>query len=120
MKLKNTERKKIKPGRIVKEKIINYESSLPNILEKLFTFDKKIKTKVKGQYNLLSRPECNDHTKLLKALEMLDNTTVWVQIAYSQHVRGGSTAITFGEALGSKDLCIASTEITLTNNKTQI
>lgn len=105
---------------LIKEKIINYESSLQNVLEKIFTFDKKIKTNVKGQYNLLSQPEFNDHNKLLKVLEMLENTTVWEQIAYNQHVRGGSTTITFGESIGIKDLCIASTEISLPNNKTQI
>lgn len=105
---------------LIKEKIINYETSLQNILEKIFTFDKKIKTNVKGQYNLLSQPEFNDHEKLLKVLEMLENTTVWEQIAYNQHVNGGSTTITFGESMGIKDLCIASTEISLPNNKTQI
>ncbi|MGL5640503.1 MAG: heat-inducible transcriptional repressor HrcA [Mycoplasmoidaceae bacterium] len=105
---------------IIKEKIINYESSLQSILEKIFTFEKKIKTNVKGQYNLLSQPEFNDHDKLLKVLEMLENTTVWEQIAYNQHVHGGATTITFGDSIGIKDLCIASTEISLPNNKTQI
>ena len=39
---------------------------------------------------------------------MLENTTVWEQIAYNQHVGGDSTTITFGESIGIKDLCIAS------------
>ena len=37
--------------------------------------------------------------KKIKDHPMLENTTVWEQIAYNQHVRGGSTTITFGESI---------------------
>ncbi|MGL4647609.1 MAG: heat-inducible transcriptional repressor HrcA [Mycoplasmoidaceae bacterium] len=106
--------------KIIEEKVIDYENNLRKIIEKIFTFNTKIKTDVKGQYSLLSQPEFNDREKLLKVMLMLEKSSIWEQIAFNQHQSGGATAITFGDSFGVDELCIASTEIILPNNNTQI
>ncbi len=108
---------------IINEKIQDYELSLQKIIKKIFTFKKNLKKDIKGQYELLNQPEFNNHKKLSQVMHMLESSTIWEQIAYTQHLNGGMTTITFGDSLGSKeikDLAIASTEISLPNNKTQI
>lgn len=106
---------------IVRDKVQHYEFIMQEVIERIFNIKSKIITNVIGSSSLMNIPEFSDHQKLKDVLMMLENTSVWEQIALKQEQSGdGVTSITFGDEIGHSDILLASTDIGIENNKTQL
>lgn len=98
--------------KLVREKIQSYEFIMREIVEKIFNFKEKITTNIVGTHSLVNIPEFNDHNKLKEVLSLLENTSIWEQIAKMSEIKNdGLTSITFGDELGQKDILFATTDI---------
>lgn len=113
---------------IIRDKVQSYEFVMQEVIERIFNSksdafkqQSKINKNIRGSSNLLALPEFNDHKKLEEVLLLLENSTVWEQIALKQDMNGHTTSITFGDELGYNDILFASTDIVLNNdNQTQL
>lgn len=106
---------------IIRNSVENYEYIMQDLISKIFDLKYQYHTEVKGAKYLTTQPEFkNDVEKLNKVLDLLDKTSIWQQIAYSQSKTGKTTLITSGEKVGSKDLAIASVNVKGQNNSHQI
>lgn len=106
---------------IIKKLVHEYEYVVHEIVNRIFAAETQYETDVYGGRALILRqPEFNDRKKLLSVIELLENTSVWEQIAYTQQ-NTGRTVITFGEELGSDGISVASTVVQpVDGNKHQI
>ena len=113
---------------IIRDKVQSYEFVMQEVVERIFnsksdTFrqQSKITKNIIGSSSLLALPEFNDHKKLEEVLLLLENSTIWEQIALKQEQNGHTTSITFGDEFGHNDILFASTDIVLNNdNQTQL
>lgn len=107
--------------KLIREKVQSYEFIMQEVIERIFNIKTKISTNVIGSSSLINFPEFSDHQKLKDVLTMLENTTVWEQLALRQESSNiGTTSITFGDELGHDNVLFASTDIGIDNNKTQL
>lgn len=104
---------------IIKKKVHEYEYVIQEIVNRIFVFNDSNQTDVRGIKNLLTQPEFADREKLIKIIDLLENTSVWQQILYN-YQRTGKTIITFGDSLGIDGVSVASTMIETDNKKHQI
>lgn len=106
---------------IIKESVENYEFIMQEMIKKMFDIKYQYRTEVHGTKYLTTQPEFkNDVTKLNEILDLLDKTTIWQQIAYSQAKTGKTTLIASAERVGSKDLAIATVNVKGKDNSHQI
>lgn len=105
---------------IIKESVENYEFIMQEMIQKIFDVKYQYHTEVHGTKYLTTQPEFKDIKKLNEVLDLLDKTTIWQQIAYTQSKTGKTTLIAGGEKLGAKDLAIASVNVKGGNNSHQI
>lgn len=108
--------------KLIREKVQSYEFIMQEVVERIFNIQNKIITNVVGSSSLINFPEFNNHEKLKEVLTMLENTSVWEQIALKQEKSNdGKTSITFGDELDQlDDVIFASTDIGIQDNKTQL
>ncbi|WP_027119491.1 heat-inducible transcriptional repressor HrcA [[Mycoplasma] testudinis] len=104
---------------IIKKMVHQYEYIVQEIVNRIFEFNENNQTNVRGTKNLIAQPEFADRDKLLKIMNLLENTSVWQQISYN-HQKTGKTVITFGDSLGVEGVSVASTMIETDNKKHQI
>ena len=106
---------------IIQNAVENYEFIMKEMINKIFKFNSTTKTYVKGAKYLTSQPEFKDVDKLQKVLNLLEDSTIWQQIAYMQSKTGKTTLLTSAEKFGSDhDIAIASIAIKGENNMHQI
>jgi len=108
----------IKP--IIKDSVENYEFIMQEMIQKIFDVKYQYHTEIHGTKYLTTQPEFKNIDKLNEVLDLLDKTTIWQQIAYTQSKTGKTTLIAGGEKLGAKDLAIASVNVKGGNNSHQI
>lgn len=107
--------------KLIREKVQSYEFIMQEVVERIFNIKTKISTNIIGSSSLINFPEFSDHQKLKEVLTMLENTSVWEQLALRQESNSiGTTSITFGDELGHDNVLFASTDIGIENNKTQL
>lgn len=107
--------------KLIREKVQSYEFIMQEVVERIFNIKTKISTNIIGSSSLINFPEFSDHQKLKEVLKMLENTSVWEQLALRQETNNvGTTSITFGDELGHDNVLFASTDIGIENNKTQL
>lgn len=107
--------------KLIREKVQSYEFIMQEVVERIFNIKTKISTNIIGSSSLINFPEFSDHQKLKEVLKMLENTSVWEQLALRQEANNvGTTSITFGDELGHDNVLFASTDIGIENNKTQL
>lgn len=104
---------------LIKRMVQEYEYIIQEIVNRIFDFNEKDKSIIHGTRNLITQPEFADRNKLIKILDLLENTSVWQQIAYT-HQKTGKTIITFGEEIGVDGISVASTIIDTGSKKHQI
>ncbi len=105
---------------VIKDKVKEYEYIMQEIIERIFHIKTKVIKNIHNQSSLLTIPEFQDKDKLKKILELLENTSIWEQIALKQQESGSSTCITFGDEINYDDIVFAETNIEMTeNNKTK-
>lgn len=105
--------------KIIQKMVHEYEYVIHEIVDRIFDFNTKQKNAIYGTGNLIRQPEFSDRDKLLKILDLLENTSVWEQIAYTQE-KTGKTIITFGEEIGVGGVSVASTLIDSGGQKRQL
>jgi len=106
---------------IIKNSVENYEFIMQEMIKKIFKYNMNdIKTSIQGTKYLITQPEFKNIEKLKKILNLLDNSTIWQQIAYLQTKTGKTTLFTNCESFGANDLMVASTFIKGIDNSHQI
>ena len=106
---------------IIKNSVENYEFIMQEMIKKIFKYNMSdIKTSIHGTKYLIAQPEFKNIEKLKKILNLLDNSTIWQQIAYLQSKTGKTTLFTNCESFGANDLTVASTFIKGIDNSHQI
>lgn len=93
---------------IIKKMVTQYEFVIQEIVNKIFDFNMRYTNNVYGTKNLIKNTEFLDREKLIKIIDLLENTSVWEQIAYNQQ-KTGKTVITFGDEIGVEGVSVAST-----------
>ena len=77
---------------------------MQQIISKIFEFNSiPKKQNVYGINNLVTQPEFRNPEKLKYVLSLLDNSSVWKQIAYTNEITGKSK-ITFVSDVDNKDV----------------
>ncbi len=110
-------------SQLVKAKVHNYEFVMQQIITRIF--DKNLikhQAKAIAINNVLKQKEFNETKKLTEVLSLLDNTSIWEQLAL-QTSDDHSAKITFGKELNAnryENIAIASTNIKVNNSKKQI
>ncbi len=105
---------------IIRKSVHQYEFCIRQIIEKIFDYNKPTQqTSIYGIKNLALQPEFQNVEKLHEVLNLLENTSVWKHIAYTQE-QAGNNQITFNNNVGVKDITIASTTIKTNNTNKQI
>ena len=105
---------------IIRKSVHQYEFVMQQIISKIFEFNSIPKRKnVYGINNLVAQPEFQNPEKLKYVLSLLDNSSVWKQIAYTNEITGKSK-ITFVSDVDNKDIAVASTSIKTSNTTKQI
>lgn len=105
---------------IIRKSVHQYEFVMQQIISKIFEFNSIPKKKnVYGINNLVAQPEFQSPEKLKYVLSLLDNSSVWKQIAYTNEITGKSK-ITFVSDVDNKDIAVASTSIKTSNTTKQI
>ncbi len=94
---------------VIKMKVKNKEFAFNQLVTQLFDNIKWQKHVVKGSKNLLSQPEFANIKKLKKILTLLEDVSIWQQMAYKQKINKAS-AITF-EDTDIEGVSIATTNI---------
>lgn len=106
---------------IIKDSVENYEFIMQGLIQKIFDLKYQYHTSVHGTKYLTTQPEFkNDVQELNKVLDLLDQSSVWQQIAYQQSKTGKTTLITSGEKVGAKELAIATVNVKGKDNSHQI
>ena len=95
---------------IISQQVCDYEYTLQNVIMRLLYHSAKCFQDVLGFSQLTNQPEFNDHEKLCKVLELLENSSVWSALAYCQDATN-STTITLGGEFNLPDIAIARTDI---------
>lgn len=106
-------------SRLIKEKVKNYEFIMQQILERIFNqnFMKNDK-EVIATKNVLKHKEFQEVNKLNKVLNLLDNSSIWEQLALKS-LNENAPKITFGNELNQEeyaDIAIATTNININDN----
>lgn len=106
-------------SRLIKEKVKNYEFIMQQILERIFNqnFMKNDK-EVIATKNVLKHKEFQEVNKLNKVLNLLDNSSIWEQLALKS-LNEDAPKITFGNELNQEeyaDIAIATTNININDN----
>ena len=106
-------------SRLIKEKVKNYEFIMQQILERIFNqnFMKNDK-EVIATKNVLKHKEFQEVNKLNKVLNLLDNSSIWEQLALKS-LNENAPKITFGNELNQEeyaDITIATTNININDN----
>lgn len=97
---------------LIRHSVHQYEFCIQEILTKIFSYDTAMKKPyVYGLKSLATQPEFKDVERLHQVLNMLEDSSVWKQIAYTQE-QSGRKQIIFINDVGVKDVTIASTSIT--------
>lgn len=105
---------------VIRKSVHQYEFVMQQIISKIFEFNSIPKRKnVYGINNLVAQPEFQNPEKLKYVLSLLDNSSVWKQIAYTNEITGKSK-ITFVSDVDNKDVAVASTSIKTSNTTKQI
>ena len=105
---------------IIRKSVHQYEFVMQQIISKIFEFNSiPKKQNVYGINNLVTQPEFRNPEKLKYVLSLLDNSSVWKQIAYTNEITGKSK-ITFVSDVDNKDIAVASTSIKTSNATKQI
>ncbi len=105
---------------IIRNSVHQYEFVIQNVIKKIFEFNTiDNKKKIYGIKNLTAQPEFRNIDNLHNILMLLDNSSIWKHIAYSQE-KTGKTKITFINDVGEKDITIASTSVKTNNSVKQI
>ncbi|WP_036448641.1 heat-inducible transcriptional repressor HrcA [Mycoplasmoides pirum] len=94
--------------KIIKKMVIEYEYIIQEIVNKIFDFNTRCTSDIYGTKNLIKNGEFLDRDKLIKIIDLLENTSIWEQIAYN-HQNTGKTTITFGDQIGFEGVSVAST-----------
>lgn len=106
---------------IIKDSVENYEFIMQEMIKKIFDIKYQYHTSIHGTRYLTAQPEFkNDTEKLNEILDLLDNTSIWQQIAYTQSKTGKTTLISSGEKVGAKDLAIATVNVKGNDSSHQI
>lgn len=95
---------------VISKQVSDYEYTLQNVITRLLNTSTKTFQDILGLSQLTNQPEFNDHDKLSKVLELLENSSVWTALAHKQH-QTKSTTITLGNQFNLPDIAIARTEI---------
>lgn len=105
---------------IIRKSVHQYEFVMQQIISKIFEFNSIPKRKnVYGINNLIAQPEFQNPEKLKYVLSLLDNSSAWKQIAYTNEITGKSK-ITFVSDVDNKDIAVASASIKTSNATKQI
>lgn len=104
---------------IIKEKVKSYEYVIQEFVEKIFKNINWSETKIENSNEITLHPEFTDLDKFQKILNLLNDVTVWKQIALN-HIKTGKTGITFSDDVGIDDISIASTNINLDGSMHEI
>ncbi len=107
-KFSEIETKLVALKKIIKQKVSEYEYVIQEIVNKIFDFNTRYKSDIYGTNNLIKNGEFLDRDKLIKIMDLLENTSVWEQIAYNLQ-NTGKTLITFGDQIGFEGVSVAST-----------
>lgn len=101
---------------MIKNMVHEYEYVVHEIVNKIFDFNTKYKNDVYGAKSLIKQPEFLDRDKLIKIIDLLENTSIWEHIAYLQQ-KTGKTTITFGDEIGINGISVASTTVKTNDGK---
>lgn len=99
---------------IIKEKVKSYEVVLEEFVEKIFKNINWAQTNIKNSKEIIVHPEFTNVDRFQKILTLLNDVTIWKQIALN-HFHTGKTSIIFSDDIGIDDTSIASTNIQLDN-----
>lgn len=105
--------------KIIREKIKSHEYLIDEIVMKIFNQMSFVKTDVSGSNKLLTQPEYNDLQKIKKIMDLLEDVSIWKQIAATRR-KTGKSLLTFKEELGIENLAIASTNININDISREI
>ncbi|MGL4950797.1 MAG: heat-inducible transcriptional repressor HrcA, partial [Mycoplasma sp.] len=97
---------------VIRQKIKSHEYVIQEVVEKIFKNIDWTKTTVTNANVMTIHPELTDINKFQKILNLLNDVSIWKQIAYT-HLKTGKTNISFTNDIGIDDLSIASTSIEL-------
>lgn len=101
---------------IIKDRVKEYEFVMQELIERIFHIKSRVIKNIHNQSSLLAIPEFQDKNKLKEVLQLLENTSIWEQIAFKQQESGSNTCITFGDEIDHKDIILAETDIALTDS----
>lgn len=104
---------------LIRNQVHQYEFCIQQIVKKIFEHNTTNKTNIHGLSKLVAQPEFRDTEKLQKVLDLLENTSVWKHIAYTQE-QAGNDQIIFNNNVGVKDVTVASTSIRTKNSTKQL
>lgn len=104
---------------VIKTKIKNKEFVLNKLVSQLFDNIKLQKNIVKGSNSLLSQPEFSNIKKLKKILALLEDVSIWQQLAIKRKM-DNKNVITFNDETGIEDVSIATTDIRVNDINHQI
>ncbi len=104
---------------IIKGKIKSYEYVIQEIVNKIFKGIDWVNVHVGRTEQALVHPEFSDIKKLKKLLILLNDVSVWKQIALNRQING-KTSINFNDSTGIEDISIASTNIDLKTSSHEI
>lgn len=95
---------------LIRDKVKSYEFVLQEFVEKIFKNINWAETSINNSTEITVHPEFTNVDKFQKILNLLNDVTIWKQIAFT-HLKTGKTAITFNDDIGIDDVSIASTNI---------
>lgn len=104
---------------MIKTKVKNKEFIFEKLVTQIFDNIKWEKHIVKGSKNLLSQPEFTNIKKLNKILTLLEDVSIWQQLAFNKKV-DNKNVITFSDETGVEDVSIASANININNVNHQV
>ncbi len=105
---------------LIRKAVHQYEFCMQKIIEKIFGFNLvQQKPNIYGINNLVMQPEFQDINRLKNVLQLLEKSSIWKQIAFTQQNKG-DTKITFANDVGIKDITIASTSVKTGNSTKQL
>ncbi len=104
---------------MIKTKVKNKEFIFEKLVTQIFDNIKWEKHIVKGSNSLLSQPEFANVKKLKKILTLLEDVSIWQQLAFKKKI-DNKNVITFSDDTGVEDVSIASTNINIKNVSHQV
>ncbi len=104
---------------LIRDKVKSYEFVLQEFVEKIFMNINWSETQIKNSKQITIHPEFTNVDKFQQILNLLNDVTVWKQIAYN-HMKTGKTSITYNDDIGIEDVSIASTTINIGDNNHEI